>query len=76
MKYLRIIDQVGNKEDVEAEFVPRIGERIVRTFRVGQEPMTDHYFRVRDVEYWFDNKLEHQARILIEEEDDGIAWPS
>jgi hypothetical protein len=29
MKHLRVIDETGSKSDYEAEFVPRIGERIL-----------------------------------------------
>ena len=76
MKYLRVIDQVGNKTDYETEFVPRIGERIVLTYGIGNEPIGDHYFRVQDVMYKLDNKPENQAAILVAEEDNPELWPS
>lgn len=76
MKSLRIIDQNGNKEDVETEMVPRVGERVVRTFRTGNQQMADHFYRVKDVEYWFDHGADAQVRILIEEEQRPDIWPS
>jgi hypothetical protein len=39
MKHLRVIDQTGNKRDYEAEFVPYIGDRILPTIGIGNEPM-------------------------------------
>jgi hypothetical protein len=75
MKYLRLIDEVGNRHDYEAQFVPRIGERILRPFGVGGAPVTDHYFRVKDVEYVFDNDREERVAILIEEERNPVHWP-
>jgi hypothetical protein len=76
MKYLRIIDQIGNKDDIETQLIPRIGERILRRFKVGDQPMADHFYRVKDVEYRFDNDPNYQVGILIEEEKDPKAWPS
>jgi hypothetical protein len=76
MKHLRVIDEIGNKHDYDAEFVPRIGERIVLEYGSGGEPVRIHYFRVKDVCYMLDNPVEHQAMILIEEEKDPRHWPS
>ena len=76
MKYLRVIDEIGNKQDHETEFVPRIGERIMLTYSQGSDPMRDHYFRVKDVEYRLQNKPDHQVAILVEEEIDAEPWPS
>lgn len=75
MKYLRVIDQIGNKQDVEAELVPRIGDRVSLEFGRGGEPVRPHYYRVKDVEYRFDNPIEHQVAILIDEEPDAVPWP-
>lgn len=75
MTYLRVIDQNGNKRDHEAEFVPRIGERIVVSFRIGSDPVRPHYYRVKDVMYRLDQPVEHQVSILIEEEARGEPWP-
>jgi hypothetical protein len=76
MKYLRVVDQDGNDRDIETHFVPRIGERIVLSFGRGNEPVKDHYFRVRDVMYRLDNKTENQPAILVEEEDQPKLWPA
>ena len=76
MKYFRIIDQFGNKEDVETEFVPRIGEHVARTFRIGSGPLSDHFYRVKDVEYWFDHEQHAQVRILVEEIHNHEDWPT
>ncbi len=76
MKHLRVIDQIGNKHDYEAEFVPRIGERILLNVGVGNEPVREHFYRVKDVEYRLDNPVEHQVMILIDEEKNPQRWPS
>jgi hypothetical protein len=76
MKHLHVIDQAGNRHDHEAEFVRRIGERIMMMFGIAGAPVTDHYFRVKDVEYVFDNDREERVAILIEEERDPVRWPS
>jgi hypothetical protein len=76
MKYLHVFDEAGNRHDYEAEFVPRIGERILTTFGIGGAPVTDHYFRVKDVEYLFDNDRQERVSILIEEERNPVRWPS
>jgi hypothetical protein len=76
MKNLRVIDEIGNKQDIETDHVPRLGERIVLVFGIGGQPVKPHYYRVKDVAYHFDNAPGIQAKILIEEEK-GIAkqWP-
>ena len=76
MKHLRVIDETGNQADYEAEFVPRIGERIRLDFGRGKGVVRPHYYRVRDVEYSFDNEVAHQVRILVEEEKSPKLWPS
>ena len=76
MKTLRVIDQAGNKHDYDAEFVPRIGERILLTFGVGTDPVRPHYFRVKDVQYALDNPVDHQVSILIEDDRNSQHWPS
>ena len=75
MRYLRVFDQIGNKTDYEAEFVPRIGERIQLQYAVGRGPMQLHYFRVKDVAYRLQEKPEIQVAILVEEENDAEPWP-
>lgn len=75
MKLLRVIDQDGNKQAYETEFVPRIGERIQLEYRTGPEPMRLHYFRVKDVMYRLQEKPDIQVAILIEEEHDPQIWP-
>ena len=75
MKHLRVIDKAGNKGDYEAEFVPRIGERIRLEYAGGSDPVRTHYFRVKDVMYQLDNAVEHQVSILVEEENDTEPWP-
>ena len=74
MKNLRVIDEAGNKQDFEAEFVPRIGELLVWTYQRGGEQLKEHYFRVRDVMYKLDNPPDSQAAILIAEEDNPEPW--
>lgn len=76
MKYLRVVDQAGNGTDYEAEFVPRIGERIVLVYGVGGGPVREHYFRVQDVMYKLGNAPDGQAAVLVKEEDNPEKWPS
>jgi hypothetical protein len=76
MKHLRVIDEAGNKQDYEAEFVPRIGERIRLEYGRGSEPVRPHFFRVKDVEYRLDNPVDLQVSILVEEETAPEHWPS
>jgi hypothetical protein len=76
MKYLRVIDQIGNRTDYEAEFVPRIGERIRLEYGVGGDPVAPRFFRVKDVMYRLDQPPENQVAILIEEESDPELWSS
>jgi hypothetical protein len=73
MKFLRVVDQAGNKQDYEAEVVPRIGERILRVYGTGSEAVRPHYFRVTDVMYNLDNKPDAQAAVLVVEEKIGRA---
>jgi hypothetical protein len=40
----------------------------------GNEPLRDHYYRVRDVMYRLERETEDQAAILIAEEDDAKPW--
>ena len=75
VKNLRVIDEVGNKQDYEAEFVPRIGERITLVYGIGGEPVTEHFHRVKDVEYFLQNPVDVQVRVLIEEESNPEHWP-
>jgi hypothetical protein len=35
--------QAGNKQDVETDYVPRIGERIVLEYGRGGGPVRSHY---------------------------------
>jgi len=74
MKNLRVVDQAGNRQDFETEFVPRIGERIVLVYKTVDEPLKEHHFRVRDVMYRLDNETENQAAILIAEDDSHQTW--
>ena len=76
MEKLRVIDEAGNKQDYDTEFVPRIGERIELEYGMGGQPVTTHYHRVKDVAYRLDKPADIQVYILIEEEVDGEAWPS
>jgi hypothetical protein len=69
-----VIDQAGNKIDYETEFVPRIGERIVLTYKLGSDPLRDYSFRVQDVMYRLDNEPDKQAAILVTEEDNPKPW--
>lgn len=75
MKYLRVIDEAGNKHDYEAELVPRIGERIVLEYGEDKSSVRPHYFRVAGVEYRLQNPVDVQVRILIEKERDAKPWP-
>jgi hypothetical protein len=77
MKNLRVIDEIGNKQDIETDHVPRIGERIILIFGRGGAPVKTHYYRVKDVAYHLDQKPDIQAAILIEEETGTVKqWPS
>lgn len=76
MKELRVYDTIGNKQDYETEFVPRIGERIQLEYGKGGQPVRLHYFRVKDVMYRLDKPLDVQVAILIEEEHNAEEWPS
>ena len=76
MKYLRVIDQDGNNTDYESDFVPRIGERIELTYRVGAEPLRVRYFRVKDVVYRLQLAPDIQVGILVEEDKNLTHWPS
>jgi hypothetical protein len=71
---LRVIDEIGNKQDFETDYVPRIGECILLEFGRGSQPVEPHYYRVKDVMYRLDNDPPHQAAILIHEESDPN-WP-
>ncbi|HEY3989200.1 MAG TPA: hypothetical protein VGM02_07875 [Acidobacteriaceae bacterium] len=74
MKYLRVVDQAGNGQDHETEFVPRIGERIVLIYGHTKESVKSHYFRVKDVALHLDQKSDRQVAVLVEEETDPIEW--
>jgi len=76
MKNLRVVDQAGNGQEYETEFVPRIGERIELEYGSGSDPVRTHYFRVKDVMYRLNNRPENQAGILVEEENDPKLWPA
>jgi hypothetical protein len=75
MKNLRVVDQAGNKQDYETEFVPRIGERILLEYGSSRETVKPHYFRVKDVMYQLQERADIQPAILIQEEDDPEFWP-
>jgi hypothetical protein len=75
MKYLRVIDQDGNKFDYETEFVPRIGERVLLAFPLGRLRSIVHHYRVKDVMYRLTNPVGAQVAILIEEEVPHTNWP-
>jgi hypothetical protein len=74
MKLLRVIDENGNKTDYETEWVPRIGERVVLVWG-NSEPVSDHYYRVKDVVYFLNNRSEGQAAVLVTEESNPQPWP-
>jgi hypothetical protein len=75
MRYLRVIDRAGNKTDYETEFVPRIGERIQLEYALGRGSKQVHCFRVKDVVYNLQAKPDHQATIVVEEDDSQESWP-
>jgi hypothetical protein len=74
-RFLRLVDQAGNRLDVPCQFVPHIGERIVQHYGVGGQPVTRHYLRVLDVAYHLDNPVDIQATVLTAEETDPEMWP-
>ena len=76
MKTLRVIDAVGNKQDYETEFVPRIGERIVLEYGESKDTVRPRYFRVKDVEYHLQKSGDTQIRILTEVDSNTEYWPS
>ncbi len=75
MKLLRIIDEAGNKTDYETDWVPRIGERVVLVWGNNNEAASDHYYRVKDVVYFLNNRAEGQAAVLVTEESNPQPWP-
>jgi len=75
MKILRVIDELGNKTDYETDWVPRIGERMVLVSGHNTELVTDHYYRVKDVVYFLNNRSEGQAAVLVTEESNPQPWP-
>jgi hypothetical protein len=77
MENLRVIDHVGNKQDYQTEFVPRIGERIVLEWKAsGAAAAKPHYYRVKDVAYHLDRDPKLQVTILIADDADTAPWPS
>jgi hypothetical protein len=76
MKTLRVIDQAGNRQDYDTEFVPRIGERISLTFGTGSAAVTEHFYRVQDVMYRLDMPSNVQVAILVAEDSSDEPWPS
>ena len=76
MKFLRVIDEIGNKTDYETEFVPRIGERIELYYAKGSDSLSTHYFRVKDVAYRLSNSPDAQVAILVQEERNPQPWPT
>jgi hypothetical protein len=58
-----------------AEFVPRIGERILLEYGPSRETVKPHYCRVKDVMYRLQERPDIQVAIFIEEEDDPELWP-
>jgi hypothetical protein len=75
MKSLRVIDEIGNRQDIDTDYVPRIGERIILVYGTGGEPVKEHYLRVKDVTYRLDNKRDNQAAILVMK-DSSEPWPA
>ena len=77
---LRVIDEIGNKQDYEVQFVPRIGELIRLTYSIGttthDNPLREHFSRVKDVMHVLDHPLDSQIVILIGEEENHQDWPS
>jgi hypothetical protein len=75
MKLIRVIDEVGKMTDYETDWVPRIGERIVLVQGPNNETATDHYYRVKDVVYFLNNRFEGQVAVLVTEESNPRPWP-
>jgi len=75
MKYLRVVDQAGNRTDYEAEVVPRVGERILLSYGRGSDPVRPHYFRVKDVLHRLDNEPGSRVAVLVAEENNAEPWP-
>jgi HD superfamily phosphodiesterase len=76
MKNLRVINEIGNHQDYQTEFVPRIGERIVLEYGGNGETVRSHYLRVKDVAYHLQNSANAQVAILVTEETEPDLWPS
>ncbi len=72
---IRIVDEIGNKQDHEVGYLPRIGERLIMQYGIGGAPVTTHYLRVKDVAYYMDNPIDIQATILVTEDADTEPWP-
>jgi hypothetical protein len=75
MKSLRVIDSAGNSEDCDVDEIPRIGELVMMEYGMGSDPVTQHYFRVKDVLYNVRGAPGRQAAILLDEETQ-MDWPS
>jgi hypothetical protein len=71
---LRIVDESGNDQDYDAEFLPRLGERIV--LGTGK-PDKLRCYRVMDIEYRLDHPAGSQVRIRVKQELEGDIdhWP-
>jgi hypothetical protein len=76
MKQIRVVDQAGNQQEHEADFLPRIGERIELVQNEAQSSAVTHYYRVKDVMHRLDGGTGNQPSILVEEEINPKFWPA
>jgi hypothetical protein len=76
MKQIRVVDQAGNQQEHEADFLPRIGERIELLQSESQSSAVTHYYRVKDVMHRLNSGTGNQPSILVEEEIGPKLWPA
>jgi hypothetical protein len=74
MMTLRLINQAGNRHDVSADVVPRIGERVTMSFAIADEAPALHHFRVKDIDHRMNHRRQFQITVLLEEELDAPEW--
>lgn len=74
MPPFRTIDEAGNRQDYEADFLPRIGDRLTSIHGPSRQALSQHFYRVQDVCHTLDgSKVFTEVRIV--EEHDAKDWP-
>lgn len=65
-----VADEIGNRQEFEMEHLPKIGDRIIRSYGDGRHPKTTHYQRVKDVIFDSNHAPTDQVEILLTPEFD------